>query len=117
MSIEINEKIVIFKRFLAVAYGLSEAEIDAFLKILESKGGKDVDTISAELGISKSRASLVLKRLSDAGLIEKEKGGNSKGGRPKYIYNVNREELKEKLVKKAEELCKELRDVISTTLS
>ncbi len=37
MSIEINEKITIFKRFLAVAYGLSEAEIDAFLKILESK--------------------------------------------------------------------------------
>ncbi|BCU70761.1 helix-turn-helix domain-containing protein [Stygiolobus caldivivus] len=117
MSIEINEKITIFKRFLAVAYGLSEAEIDAFLKILESKGGKDVDTISAELGISKSRTSLVLKKLADAGLIEKEKGGNSRGGRPKYIYNVRREELKEKLAKKAEDLCRELKAVISISLT
>jgi predicted transcriptional regulator len=114
MSIEITEKSTIFKRFLAVAYGLSDAEIEAFLKIVESKGGKDVDTISTELGISKSRTSLVLKKLADAGLIEKEKGGNNKGGRPKYIYNVNKEELRNKLLKKAEELCSELKDVIST---
>ncbi|BFH73184.1 helix-turn-helix domain-containing protein [Sulfurisphaera javensis] len=114
MSIEITEKSVIFKRFLAVAYGLSEAEIEAFLKIMESKEGKNVDTISSELGISKSRASLILKKLSDAGLIEKEKSGNNKGGRPKFMYYVNRDEIRAKLEKKANELCNELKQLISS---
>jgi len=114
MSIEITEKSVIFKRFLAVAYGLSEAEIDAFLKIMGSKEGKNVDTISNELGISKSRASLILKKLSDAGLIEKEKSGNNKGGRPKFIYYVDRNEIRVKLEKKANEVCEELRKLITS---
>ena len=114
MSIEITEKSVIFKRFLAVAYGLSEAEIEAFLKIIESKEGKNVDAISNELGISKSRASLILKKLSDVGLIEKEKGGNTKGGRPKFIYYVNKNDIKTKLEKKANELCEELRQLITS---
>ena len=114
MSIEITEKSTIFKRFLAVAYGLSEAEIEAFLKIIESKEGKNVDTISSELGISKSRASLILKKLSDAGLIEKEKSGSTKGGRPKFIYYVKKDEIKAKLEKKANELCEELRQLIAS---
>lgn len=64
MSIEITEKYVILKRFLSVAYGLSESEIDTFLRILESKEGKDIDAISAELKISKSRTSIILKKLA-----------------------------------------------------
>ncbi|AHC50933.1 TrmB family transcriptional regulator [Sulfolobus acidocaldarius SUSAZ] len=114
MSIEITEKYVILKRFLSVAYGLSESEIDTFLRILESKEGKDIDAISAELKISKSRTSIILKKLSDAGLVDKEKGDNMKGGRPKYVYSVNKEELKNRLITKSEELCKELNQVIKS---
>ena len=112
MSIEISEKSIILRRFLMVAYGLSEADVDAFMKIVNSKEGKDVDAISSELGISKSRASLILKKLADAGLIEKQKSNGSKGGRPKYMYFVNKEEVIEKLVKRAEDVCKDLSEII-----
>ncbi|MEM0130971.1 MAG: helix-turn-helix domain-containing protein [Saccharolobus sp.] len=114
MSIEISEKSFLLKRFLIVAYGLSEADVDAFLKILNSSTGKDVDTVASELGISKSRASLILKKLADSGLIEKDKNTMNKGGRPKFMYYVKKEELKQKLTKKAEELCKDLQTIISS---
>lgn len=114
MTIEISEKSFLLKRFLIVAYGLSEADVDAFLKILSSNTGKDVEAISSELGISKSRASLILKKLADAGLVEKEKSTASKGGRPKFMYQVKKDELKQKLGKKAEEICKDLQFIISS---
>ncbi|MDT7861906.1 MAG: helix-turn-helix domain-containing protein [Saccharolobus sp.] len=114
MTIEISEKSFLLKRFLIVAYGLSEADVDAFLKILSSNTGKDVEAISSELGISKSRASLILKKLADAGLVEKEKSTVSKGGRPKFMYQVKKDELKQKLSKKAEEVCKDLQFIISS---
>lgn len=37
-----------------------------------------------------------------------------KGGRPKYVYSVNKEELKNRLIAKSEELCKELNQVIKS---
>lgn len=117
MSIEIGEKSIIFKRFLAVGYGLSDSDVEAFLRIIKSTSGKDVDSIASELGISKSRASLILKKLADAGLIEKQKTAQSKGGRPKYIYYVAKSELKQKLLEKAEDSCKDLSEIISSLLS
>ncbi|WP_338600816.1 helix-turn-helix domain-containing protein [Sulfolobus tengchongensis] len=116
MSIEISEKSFLLKRFLIVAYGLSEADVDAFVKILGSNTGKDVDTIAGELGISKSRASLILKKLADAGLVEKEKTSVSRGGRPKFLYSVKKDELKQKLLRRAEETCKDLQSIISSLL-
>lgn len=95
-----------------VGYGLSEADVDAFLKILNSKEGKDVDSISADLGISKSRASLILKKLADAGLIEKQKSSGSKGGRPKFIYYVDKKEVIEKMLRKVQEMCTDLAQII-----
>lgn len=95
-----------------VGYGLSEADVDAFLKILNSNKGKDVDTISSELGISKSRASLILKKLADAGLIEKQKNSGSKGGRPKFMYYVDKREVIEKMLRKAQEVCRDLSEII-----
>ncbi|MCI2414996.1 MAG: MarR family transcriptional regulator [Candidatus Aramenus sp.] len=112
MSIEITEKSVILKRFLMVGYGLSEADVEAFMKIVKSNEGKDVDFVSSELGISKSRASLILKRLSDAGLVEKQKSSGSKGGRPKYIYYINKDEVISKMISRAKELCKDLENII-----
>jgi predicted transcriptional regulator len=114
MSIEITEKSIILRRFLMVAYGLSEADVDAFMKIVKSKEGKDVDSISSELGISKSRASLILKRLSDSGLIEKQKNSGSKGGRPKYLYYINKDEVISKMIKRAKEICSDLEGIISS---
>ncbi|ARM76095.1 helix-turn-helix domain-containing protein [Acidianus manzaensis] len=112
MSIEISEKSVLLRRFLMVAYGLSEADVDAFMKIVNSSEGKDVDAISADLGISKSRASLILKKLADAGLIEKQKNSGSKGGRPKFMYYVDKKEVIDKMQKKAQEVCKDLSSII-----
>ncbi|WP_425487494.1 helix-turn-helix domain-containing protein [Metallosphaera tengchongensis] len=96
-----------------VGYGLSEADVEAFVKIIRSNNGKDVDSIAEELGISKSRASLILKRLSDAGLVSKQKSSGSKGGRPKYIYNVDKSEVIEKMKIRASELCSDLSGIIS----
>jgi predicted transcriptional regulator len=114
MNYEINEKSFLLKRFLIVAYALSEADVDAFLRIVNSAEGKDVDSISSDLGISKSRASLILKKLSDAGLIEKQKSPVNKGGRPKFVYSVNKPELRNKLSKKAAELCQDLQEIVSS---
>ncbi len=114
MSIEISEKSFLLRRFLMVAYALSEADIEVFMKIIGSTNGKNVDDIAGELGISKSRASLILKKLSDVGLIEKEKSNVSRGGRPKYMYHVNKDEIKSKLSRKAEEVCKDLQSIISS---
>jgi len=116
LSIEISEKSFLLKRFLIVAYGLSEADVDAFIKILSSETGKDVDAIAGELGISKSRASLILKKLADAGLVDKEKTSVSRGGRPKFLYRINKEELKKKLIKRSEETCRDLQTIISSLL-
>jgi predicted transcriptional regulator len=113
MSVEIVEQQkLILKRFLEVAYGLSDADVEMFLRILRTHEGKDVDSIAKELNISKSRASLILKKLNDAGLVEKQKVSQSKGGRPKYIYYINKQELKDKLNKRVEELCKNLADML-----
>lgn len=95
-----------------IGYGLSEADVEAFLKILNSREGKDVDTISSELGISKSRASLILKKLADAGLIEKQKNSGSKGGRPKFMYYVEKREVIEKMLRKSQDLCRDLSEII-----
>lgn len=110
---ELTERNLLLKRFLMVGYGLSEADVEAFIKIIRSKEGKDVDFIASELGISKSRASLILKRLSDAGLIGKQKSTGNKGGRPKYVYSVNRDEVIEKMKIRASELCSDLSSIIS----
>ncbi|EZQ01893.1 TrmB family transcriptional regulator [Candidatus Acidianus copahuensis] len=112
MSIEISDKSVLLKRFLMVGYGLSEADVDAFTKILGSSEGKDVDTISEELGISKSRASLILKKLADAGLIDKKKSSGAKGGRPKFVYYVSKQDTISRLLRKAQELCSDLSNII-----
>jgi len=114
VNYEINERSFLLKRFLIVAYALSEADVDAFLRIVNSPEGKDVDFISNNLGISKSRASLILKKLSDAGLIEKQKSQVSKGGRPKFVYSVNKQELRTKLSKKALELCQDLQSIVTS---
>jgi len=115
MSMElVEQQKLILKRFLEVAYGLSDADVEMFLRILRTQEGKDVDSISKELNISKSRASLILKKLNDAGLIDKQKMSQSKGGRPKYVYFVNKAELKEKLTKRADELCKTLAEMLKT---
>ncbi|MEM0374634.1 MAG: helix-turn-helix domain-containing protein [Sulfolobaceae archaeon] len=115
MSVElVEQQKLILKRFLEVAYGLSDADVEMFLRILKTQEGKDVDTISKELNISKSRASLILKKLNDAGLIEKQKMSQSKGGRPKYVYYVNKSELKDKLSRRADELCKSLADMLKS---
>lgn len=113
MTMELIEKNLLLKRFLMVGYTLSEADVEAFIKIVRSGTGKDVDSIAAELGISKSRASLILKKLSDAGLVEKQKSSGSKGGRPKYVYYVNRNEVIEKMKQRASELCTDLSSIIS----
>ncbi|AWR97445.1 MarR family transcriptional regulator [Acidianus sulfidivorans JP7] len=112
MSIEISEKSILLRRFLMVAYGLSEADVDAFMKIVNSQEGKDVDAISSDLGISKSRASLILKKLADAGLVEKQKNSGSKGGRPKFMYYVDKKAVIDKMLKKSQEVCKDLSDII-----
>ncbi|WP_373279915.1 helix-turn-helix domain-containing protein [Metallosphaera hakonensis] len=96
-----------------VGYGLSEADVEAFIRIIKSNEGRDVDYIALELGISKSRASLILKRLSDAGLVRKQKNTGSKGGRPKYVYSIDKEELIEKMKMRASELCSDLSSIIS----
>ncbi|ABP96314.1 MULTISPECIES: helix-turn-helix domain-containing protein [Metallosphaera] len=113
MITELAERNILLKRFLMVGYGLSEADVEAFIRIIKGSEGRDVDYIASELGISKSRASLILKRLSDAGLVTKQKSTGSKGGRPKYVYRVDRNEVIEKMKIRASELCSDLSSIIS----
>jgi len=111
MSIESQEKALAFRRFLMVAYGLSEGDIDVFMKVSQLTS-TDVEKLAQEVKISKSRVSLILKKLSDVGLLEKTKQGSTTGGRPRYIYKVNKDAVKSHMMGRAEELCSTLREVI-----
>lgn len=112
VTIERQEKVQILRRFLMIAYGLSEGDVEVFLKVAKM-GSTDVETLSSEVRISKSRISLILKKLNDAGLLEKTKVSSQGGGRPKYVYEVLKDEVKEKMLRRSQELCLSLKSAIS----
>lgn len=113
MALENQERMNLFKRFLMVAYGLSEGDVDILLKVI-SKGEVDVETLSEEIKISKSRVSLILKKLSDIGLAERKKQLGGGGGRPKLIYSVDKREIKQKLENKSRELCGQISEAVKS---
>ncbi len=110
-----SEKNLYLRRFLSVAFGLSDAEIEVLLILNQLNSKVDVMELSKHVKLSKSRISLILKRLSDAGLVEKEKIPSDKGGRPKFLYYVNRPAVIKKLSEKGLEVCHDLQDVIAST--
>jgi predicted transcriptional regulator len=110
------ERELYLRRFLSVAYGLSDAEIDVFYALVELNKKSDTDEVATKIKLSKSRISLILKKLSSVGLVEKEKVPSEKGGRPKFLYYVNREAVAKLLKEKGVQVCDDLQKAISELL-
>jgi len=77
--------------------GISETELRILLSVLK-KGETTVDNLAKELNISFPLASKYLYKLYQQGLINRIKDSNSKNGRPKYIYVLKTDEIKQKMI-------------------
>ena len=116
MRKNLSERQLYLRRFLTVAYGLSDAEVDVFYALVELNKKVDTDEVATRVKLSKSRISLILKKLSSVGLVEKEKVPSEKGGRPKFLYEVKREKVVNTLKTKGVEVCEDLQKAISELL-
>ena len=110
-----SEKNIYLRRFLSVTFGLSDAEIEVFLILNQLNKKVDVAELSKHVRLSKSRISLILKKLSDVELVSKEKIPSEKGGRPKFLYYVDRASVSKLLSARGFEVCQDLQEIIAST--
>ena len=82
---------------IACMMGISETELRILLNVLK-KGETTADNLAKELNVSFPLANKYLYKLYQQGLINRIKDPNSKSGRPKYIYVLKADDIKQKMI-------------------
>lgn len=99
-------------------YDLNERELEIFLYLAKTKRELNADELSETLKISRSCIMGYIKTLENKGFVLKKRDIRVvKRGKPQYVYFVNNEKIKEKILNDIVELMYELRKSLSSYIA
>jgi len=98
---------------LKCSFGLSDAELKVFIELLNCNKKKEcVNNLAEKLGRDRSTIQKIVLRLSEVGLVLKEKKILKEGGHIFYYIPLSKEELRKTMILTVEEWHKSVKNAI-----